>query len=73
MIIIDICYKACCMETQTVALTLTFFQGIKRFIIYIYSHPHKPIFYSSNVTVIFHLRLMTNTSTKVNTGSTFNL
>ena len=48
MVIIDICYTACHLETQTVAPTLTGFQGIKRGIKYLYIHPHKPIFYPCN-------------------------
>ena len=48
MRIIDICYTACCLSTQTVAPTLPVFQGIKRCIKYLASHPHKPILYPSN-------------------------
>ena len=42
---IDICYKACHLETQTVAPNIPAFQGIKRCIRYLVSHPHKYIFY----------------------------
>ena len=45
---IGICYETCCLVTQTVAHTLLGFQGIKRFVQYLDSHPHKPIFYPSN-------------------------
>ena len=45
---IEICYTSCCMETQTVAPTLTGFLGIKICIWYLGSHPHKPILYPSN-------------------------
>ena len=45
---IDICYSNCHIETQTVAPTLPGFQGIKRWVQYLASHPHKPIFYTSN-------------------------
>ena len=45
---LDICYTACSLETQTVAPTINFFQGIKLFIQYMDSHPHKSIFYYSN-------------------------
>ena len=38
----------CCLETQTVAPTLTGFQAIKRCVNYFYSHPNKPNFYPSN-------------------------
>ena len=48
MSIIDICYATCCLATQTVASTLPGFQGIKCCVQYLYSHPHKPIFYPSN-------------------------
>ena len=48
MVIIDICYTACHLETQTVAPTLPGFQGLKRCIKYLVSHPHKHIFYTSN-------------------------
>ena len=48
MIRIDICYTDCRLATQTVAPNLPFFQGIKRCIQYLDSHPHKPIFYPSN-------------------------
>ena len=49
-------YTACPLVTQTVAPTLTSFQGIKQFIQYIVGHPHNPIifcpstsYYGSNV------------------------
>ena len=45
---IDICYTSCCLETQRVAHTIPGFQGINHCIQYLYSHPHKPIFYPSN-------------------------
>ena len=48
MIRIGICYKTCHLETQNMAPTLTGFQGIKRCIKYMASHPHKTIFYPSN-------------------------
>ena len=44
---IDICYATCRLATQTVAPTLPGFQGIKRCVQYLSSHPHKPIFYPS--------------------------
>ena len=44
---VGICYKSCHPETQTVAPTLPGFQGIKRYIKYLDSQPHKPIFYLS--------------------------
>ena len=45
---IGICYATCRLENQTVAPTLPGFQGIKRCVQYLASHPHKPIFYPSN-------------------------
>ena len=45
MIRIDIFYTSCNLVTQTVAPTITGFQGLKICIQYISSHPHKPIFY----------------------------
>ena len=45
---IDICYATCNLETQTVAHTTTFFQGIKRYVKYLASHPHQTIFYPYN-------------------------
>ena len=48
MIIIDIFYTACHLGNQTVAPTFPGFQGLKRCIQYMDSHPHKPIFYPSN-------------------------
>ena len=45
---IDIFYATCRLATQTVAPTLTGFQGIKLCVQYLASHPHKPIFYPSN-------------------------
>ena len=48
MNIIDLCYPTCCLATQTEAPTLPGFQGIKRGVKYLSSHPHKPIFYPSN-------------------------
>ena len=44
----DICYATCCIETQTVAPTLLGSQGIKCYVQYLDSHPHKPIFYPSS-------------------------
>ena len=41
---IDLCYATCHLETQTVSPTLPGFQGIKRCVQYLASHPHKPIF-----------------------------
>ena len=38
-------YTACHLETQTVALTIPGFQGIKRCIQYLDGHPRKSIFY----------------------------
>ena len=46
--IMDLFYAICHMDTQTLALTLTGFQGIKRCVHYLASHPHKPIFDLSN-------------------------
>ena len=48
MIRIDLCYLTCRLATQTVAPNLPFFQGIKRCVQYLASHPHKPIFYPSD-------------------------
>ena len=45
MIRINIYYTDFHMETQTVAPNITGFQGIKRCIQYLDSHPNKPIFY----------------------------
>ena len=45
---IAIFYTACRLTTLNVAFTLTGFQGIKSYIKYLYSQPHKPIFYPSN-------------------------
>ena len=45
---IDLFYTNCCLTTQTVSPTLSGFQGIKRCVQYLASHPHKPIFYPSN-------------------------
>ena len=47
-IIFDIFCTACNLATQTVAPTITGFQGIKSCIQYLASRPHKPIFYPSN-------------------------
>ena len=48
IIIIDICYSTCSLATQSVAPILPGFQGINRYVQYLDSHPHKPIFYLSN-------------------------
>ena len=45
---IYICRTACRLTTKYVSPTLTGFQGIKRCVEYLYSHPHKPIFYPLN-------------------------
>ena len=44
---IDLCYATCRLATQTAAPTLPGFQGIKRCVQYLASHPHKPTFYPS--------------------------
>ena len=48
MSIINIYYTTCCLETQTLAPTLTGFQGIKLCVQYLSSHPYKTIFYPFN-------------------------
>ena len=48
MIRIELFNATCHLATQTVAPTLPVFQGIKRCVQYLDSHPHKPIFYPSN-------------------------
>ena len=45
---IDLCYATCRLANQNVAPTLSGFQGIKRCVQYLVSHPHKPIFYPSH-------------------------
>ena len=45
---IDLCYATCSLATQTVEPTLPGIQGMKRCVQYLYSNPHKPIFYPSN-------------------------
>ena len=45
MSITDLCDAICRLATQTVAYTLPGFQGIKRCVKYLASHPHKPFFY----------------------------
>ena len=44
MSIIGMCYSTYCLATQTVAPNLPGFQGIKRCVQYLASHPHKTIF-----------------------------
>ena len=44
---IDICYATCHLATQTIEPNFPGFQGIKLFVQYLSSHPHKPIFYPS--------------------------
>ena len=45
---IDIYYTDYRLDTQTVSPTILGFQGIKRCVQYMASHPHKTIFYPSN-------------------------
>ena len=45
---IDLFYAAFCLSAQNVVPALPGFQGIKRCVKYMASHPHKPIFYPSN-------------------------
>ena len=45
---IGLFYATCCLATQTVKHNLPGFQGIKRCVQYMSTHPHKPIFYPSN-------------------------
>ena len=44
---IDICHTLCSLGIQTVGPTLPVFEGIKKFIQYLATHPHKPILYPS--------------------------
>ena len=44
MIILHLCCATCRLETQTMAPTLPYFQGIKRCVQFIASHPHETIF-----------------------------
>ena len=44
---IDLYYETYRLAAQTMALTLPCFQGIKRYVQYMLSHSHKPIFYPS--------------------------
>ena len=48
MSIIDLYYATCRIATQTVAPTISGFQGLNRCIQYISSHLNKPIFYPYN-------------------------
>ena len=45
---IDLCYETCRLANQNVAPSLPGFQGIKRCVQYMASHPHKTICYPSN-------------------------
>ena len=45
---IGLCYATCRLATQNVEPNLPVFQGIKRCVQYMASHPHKTIFYPSN-------------------------
>ena len=45
---IDICYATFHIATQTMAPTITSFQGINISVQYLDSHPHKIIFSTSN-------------------------
>ena len=45
---IGICYKACFIGNQNMALTLPGLQGLKSCIQYLNSRPHKPILYPYN-------------------------
>ena len=45
---LKIFYTSCRLGIKIVAPTLHGFQGIKRYMQYLSSHPHKPIFYPSN-------------------------
>ena len=47
MSIIKILYATCFLATQTVAPTIPGFKGIKLYVHYLASHPHKNIFYTS--------------------------
>ena len=48
MSIIDIFYTDYRLDTQNVLLTILGLQGIKRFVQYLDSHPHKLVFYPFN-------------------------
>ena len=59
MSIIEICYTACTLETQTVSPTLPGFHVIKLRIKYLSSHPTKHIFYPSNYYDVLNIIRLT--------------
>ena len=59
MSIIYICCTDCCLETQTVAPTILGFQGLKRCIQYLDSHPRKAIFSTSNYYLVSNVIRLT--------------
>ena len=65
-------YETCCLATQNVAPTLPGFQGIKRCVQYMDSHPHKLIFYPSNSYDISNVIRLTWIVNKVEDHTTQN-
>ena len=45
---LDLLNATCRLKTQTMAPTIPYFQGIKRCVQFLASHPHETIFYTSN-------------------------
>ena len=72
MSIIDIFYTTCCLDTQNLSPTLHGFQGIKRCILYLDSHQHKPIFYPSNYYYGSNIIRLTRSGNKVEDHTTQN-
>ena len=70
---IDICYTSYHLSTQTVAHNLPDFQGIKRCVKYLDSHPHKPIFYPSNSYDVSNVTRLTRSGNKVEDYTTQNV
>ena len=52
-------YSTCHLEFQTVVPTLPDFQGVKRCVQHLDSHPHKPIFYPYNYYYVSNVIILT--------------
>ena len=62
---VDIFYTACRLETQIVSPNIPGFQGIKRCIQYMASHPYKPIFYPYNYHDVSNIIILASSGNQV--------
>ena len=69
---VDLFCETCSLATKTVAPTLPGFKGIKRCVLYMAIHPHKPIFYPYDYNYGLNVTRITWSENKVEYHTTHN-